>query len=815
MPVNARPLQLSAALLCCTPRLPSHADVAHELDAFARNSRAATQQGAQQRRMGKIAAAAAAAQQRHDAAAEALVLLEHEVVLLLWRAADAECAAAQESAAEERLDACVQRLVAAAECRADAERAAAAAAVGRLAAACAAAETQHQAAVSAAAAAERLAVERVEAERLERLAAVRLAVERLAVVRFVVKHLERLDAERAERLAAERMETERLERLAVKREAECSVAEAPAKHLEALASVCLPLTLISPRSDEQAADVAPAKHLQALASVCLPSTLSSPRPDEQAVDVALGKRQLAEHTVSSVSGSSRHSPTAHASLGSSYGGSDPPTASDAPVTADGDENGTATTATANDTAAEWTQCDFDRALQESELCFISNTHLRDFICVGQGAQGMAIACSMQLEESGPELHLVFKCGWFLDSESSEDENMARTRLLLSEALVMRRVERHNVMPGVPSSDCVLRVLGLVESSDPGTGHPVVWADEEGRQHIRWLLGFVTQRMACDMHMLLTERPSSCCADEMLLLMRDYAAGIDAMHVLGITHNDGKLQNLLVDLNASGRPVCLKVADLGLARDVGLEVIGGMGTRNYRSPEMEVARGSKIKVGLPGDVYIMGQSLLEMWTAGTSAYGLGGHRDALLFRWLFGVDERMHCLEFVDETMSWALAQLPGELPTLIYHCLSLNPAQRPAVREVLQELTRLVALQAQPQQSLQQQLQQQMQQQAQQQPRQPAASPQWQERGRRDQLVQLQQEAQARAMAAALAEGAEDLRRQACILVALQGEKERLRAAVSAAAAAEELEEMEEDKKRQAERQKWLAPTLVPQGRVW
>ncbi|KAG1660708.1 hypothetical protein FOA52_014328 [Chlamydomonas sp. UWO 241] len=535
--------------------------------------------------------------------------------------------------------------------------------------AAAAAAKRAEAAELAAAAAEeqRLAVERLERQAAE-------TTERQTAERQAAKTAKRQAAETAERqataFAAAELEEQRqaAASAAAELEAQRQAAErmeaeflAAAEHL--VADERQAVELLAERAAAEAADKCPA-------SVCLSVSLRSPWLNEQADAEVQTKHQQAEHLSSSLSGSSLHSPTAHASLVSSersLDGSSSPTASAAPATAGGDDDSAAAaaaiasagtrstgdvgastggtaTAGADETAPEWTQCSLDRALQESGLPVISDANLRGRVEVGKGSQAMAFGCSMR-QEDGTKLRLVLK---------------------------------HSALLGMPST--VLHVLGLVESSKPGTGYPIVWVDEEGRQQIRRLLGFVALRMTCDLRVLLT-------------------ASTSTQHT--------------------------QVAVLGSTTDVGQEIHGGRGTPNYKSPEMDAAKGSKIKVDFPGDIYCMGQGLLEMWTAGTSVFGLGGHQDALLFRWLFDPRDRVYVLEDVDGIMTWALAQLPGELPTLVHRCLSLDPVQRPAARE---------------------------------------------------------------------------------------DEKERLRAAVSAAAAAEELEETVEERKWQADSQKWLAPQ---EGALW
>ncbi|KAG1663548.1 hypothetical protein FOA52_003176 [Chlamydomonas sp. UWO 241] len=680
MPANARPLRrLSAALPC--------GDVHHQLYVFARGSRVATQQRAVQRTVEELVAAAAqqrraseaTPRQRRAAAVRApvlpvlLVLLCQHSAEERLKAANMACEqAAEESAAEERLDACVQRLVAAAERRADAARAAAiAAAKGRLAAASAAAE----------------------AERLQALASACPASPRSAS-----SSRKSPTAPGSFASSAATSGGGDLPQPAATAAAQPAVDQLQERHRTTplIISRVVQENCSSGSSEESPSPAPPQREATAVAASAANAGDSSADDFGASTDGSSGGSAAAGASATThghvQSGAATATAAASSDMGTAAADEGAGTAAAAASSADGAVAAAPTVLT---------QCSMAASLQQTEVPIIQELLLMECSIVGQGGEGTVLKGKVWI---GTNLcGLAFKyCG-----SKKQDLVLSRTLRLLNEALTMIHIERSDV-----DSSTVMRVVALVESSTPGRGYPAVWIDQAGNVYERWLRGFVMEHMSCNMDQLLTsraERGRLFSALETLRLMYGVAHGVKAIAWAGGSHLDLKLANVFFDEDT----MVAKVGDMGLAMATGSEVCGGVGSQCYQAPEMEAAKlragisgnleDSKITVESSADVYCLGQVLLEIWVAGT--FGLvGNHTDASLFFWLFQ-EGSQHNAGQADVIKTWALNLLPGALPWLISGCLLDDPTERPTAHHVCIEIDALLAQLQQVQEQEQEQVQ--------------------------------------------------------------------------------------------------------------
>lgn len=129
---------------------------------------------------------------------------------------------------------------------------------------------------------------------------------------------------------------------------------------------------------------------------------------------------------------------------------------------------------------------------------------------------------------------------------------------------------------------------------------------EGRYHNEHVFYLVFEHMDQDLDQFIRDCPSPG-MDEMLI--RDFLAqildGVDWMHVNNIVHRDLKPQNILVSCDGKK----LKIADLGLSRSIGSNVVLStqVVTQWYRAPEV-LLHSSYSK---PVDVWSVGCIFAEM------------------------------------------------------------------------------------------------------------------------------------------------------------------------------------------------------------
>ena len=159
---------------------------------------------------------------------------------------------------------------------------------------------------------------------------------------------------------------------------------------------------------------------------------------------------------------------------------------------------------------------------------------------------------------------------------------------------------------------------------------------------------------------LLRRTGKLSCEQALPLLRQIAAGLDALHSHGIVHRDFKPGNVMID--SAGRAV---VNDFGLARTVALDESVDrlsktgqvIGTPAYMSPEQLMGGAEQIAT----DIYAFGLVIYEMVT-GTRAYPGGGAIE--------------NAVQRVVEAPARP-QNVPLTWETTIMQCLERDPARRP------------------------------------------------------------------------------------------------------------------------------------------
>ena len=146
--------------------------------------------------------------------------------------------------------------------------------------------------------------------------------------------------------------------------------------------------------------------------------------------------------------------------------------------------------------------------------------------------------------------------------------------------------------------------------------------------------------------------------ELVGILGQVAAALDAAHDVGLVHRDVKPHNVLVDERGDAY-----LADFGLGRGAGhsLTQTGDfMGTVHYVSPE-QIEGGD---VGPAADVYSLGCVVFECLTGHVPYSGAG---PAVLYAHVSATPPRVTASrpelpEAVDQVVAWALAKRPEERP---------------------------------------------------------------------------------------------------------------------------------------------------------
>ncbi|XP_028411477.1 uncharacterized protein LOC114534129 [Dendronephthya gigantea] len=149
--------------------------------------------------------------------------------------------------------------------------------------------------------------------------------------------------------------------------------------------------------------------------------------------------------------------------------------------------------------------------------------------------------------------------------------------------------------------------------------------------------------------------------------KEIAAGLEYLHGLGIVHRDLKPENILF-----GKDNCMKIADVGISKDV-TEVTGTMaGTPVYMAPEIF---SGKI-CDASADIYSFGLILWEMWY-GEVVYSELHNLPFKRFRELITNGYRPKCN---------AVGGIAEKYGSLIEDCWSTVPKERLAAHECVAKL---------------------------------------------------------------------------------------------------------------------------------
>ena len=153
---------------------------------------------------------------------------------------------------------------------------------------------------------------------------------------------------------------------------------------------------------------------------------------------------------------------------------------------------------------------------------------------------------------------------------------------------------------------------------------------------------------------------------------EIAAGLQAIHDVGIIHRDLKTQNILIDSRG-----LVRLLDFGIAKEGGSQLTATgtiIGTPEYMSPEQ--ARGERIDQR--SDIYAFGIVAFELFT-GRVPFA-GENAMAVLFRQ-------------VNEAPPLEDPALPPALVPVLRRALAKDPRQRYAsVRELIEELSQARAV---------------------------------------------------------------------------------------------------------------------------
>ena len=93
-------------------------------------------------------------------------------------------------------------------------------------------------------------------------------------------------------------------------------------------------------------------------------------------------------------------------------------------------------------------------------------------------------------------------------------------------------------------------------------------------------------------------------------MKDISSAVNYLHGMGICHRDIKPRNILVVADEEDNNFWVKLADMGLAKDLPntsstATATGKTGTEGWMAPEIPAERNIRTKYGFPVDIFSMG------------------------------------------------------------------------------------------------------------------------------------------------------------------------------------------------------------------
>lgn len=165
--------------------------------------------------------------------------------------------------------------------------------------------------------------------------------------------------------------------------------------------------------------------------------------------------------------------------------------------------------------------------------------------------------------------------------------------------------------------------------------------------------------------------------QVLELMRQAAAGLAAIHEMGVLHRDLSPNNILVAANGT-----TKIVDLGLSRLIG--GVSSAGSRGYPAGTLAYVAPEQVEGRAPsreGEVFSFGVMLYEALT------GVHPFRAEHPMSMLYNITQRE------PESLAAHLPNCPHSLEGLIARCLDKRPENRPAgMAEVERSLTEIMKI---------------------------------------------------------------------------------------------------------------------------
>lgn len=167
--------------------------------------------------------------------------------------------------------------------------------------------------------------------------------------------------------------------------------------------------------------------------------------------------------------------------------------------------------------------------------------------------------------------------------------------------------------------------------------------------------------------------------ERLVLLRDTAQGLEALHANLVVHGDINSRNVLVSscISSEGVDMCAKVADLGLSRCLSLhkthQTTDSCGTMSHSAPEL--LRFGRLSPAV--DVYAFGIMMWELYHQGQAAFG------------------KLHYGQFFETVVLRKVRPcvppgMPPDYERVMRQCWAADPADRPPVAVLKQCLQLMV-----------------------------------------------------------------------------------------------------------------------------